>query len=174
MSLAAPRRHLTDEDLGQVVVSSVGVTARTSLSEVDVRPVNPVSLESRFQAKAQESRARALDWARESIEPLRQLPGNWDSYGALPVHDVAAEITIGIAAGLAFAAVPSPQVFPTADGGLSLEWHRPNFDFVITVPPPEDGQPSAYLFSPDDEWTIPDLQTPDPRFASAIAALQAG
>jgi hypothetical protein len=98
---------------------------------------------------------------------------NWDSYGGLPSDDGAVEIAIGIVAGLAISKVATPSIIPTADGGISLEWHDPNRDFVITVPPLGEGDPSAYFWNAaGEEWTISSLMVLDPRFSKAVSGLR--
>jgi len=124
----------------------------------------------------QELRKRAaLDWASNVIEPLRALPPNWDSYGADPVDGAVARLGIRLLAGLALERVSPPQAFPTADGGLSLEWHRPDLDFVISIARPDDEPPSAYFRAAAEEWEVNDiLRVPDPRIGTVLSLLMEG
>jgi hypothetical protein len=116
-----------------------------------------------------------LEWGYEVIAPLRALPGSWDSYRAAPLNDAVADLGTNVFASLALLDVTPPQVFPTADGGLSLEWHRPDLDFVISLSPPWDEPPTAYFRTADQEWEASDIfRVPDPRFDVALSALREG
>jgi hypothetical protein len=140
------------------------------MSDEDVRPVVVNATRSSLFDPFDRERA-ATRWALSVVEPLRELPVNWDSYGGFPVDDDAAEIGVSILTWIAMAALPLPQTFPTADGGLSVEWHRPDVDLVISLTAPDEDPPSAYYRSGDEEWEIEDLRVPDGRLDAALAAL---
>jgi hypothetical protein len=139
------------------------------MSDDDVRPIENFvvsSLADEYEEFA------AQQWARSVIEPFANLRHNWDSYGAYPLDPDAAEIGVGVLAWIARAGVPLPQTFPTADGGLSLEWHRPSLDFVISLTPPDGKEPpSAYFRSATEEWEQDDLRVLDGRLDAAMAVL---
>ena len=120
------------------------------MSDIDVRPIQN-AVTSSFAEQYEELAAQ--QWARSVVEPLQNLRQNWDSYGAIPIDRSMAEIGVGALTWIALAGVPLPQTFPTADGGLSLEWHRPDLDFVIFLTPPNGNDPpSAYFRSASTEW----------------------
>jgi hypothetical protein len=146
---------------------------RTSITEGDVVPV---ATGTDFTVDLGELRQRAaLEWAADVMEPLRSLPPNWDSYGAEPMNTSVAGLGISLLAALALIDVAPPQAFPTADGGLSLEWHRANLDFVISLSPPDEEPPSAYFRTPSVQWEVDDiLRAPDPRIDAALSALKEG
>jgi hypothetical protein len=139
------------------------------MSDEDVRPVSE-AVPSSFANRDEEHAAER--WARSVVEPFRDLRQNWDSYGGYPLSSVTAEIGVGALTWIAMAGVPLPQTFPTGAGGLSVEWHRPDLDFVISLTPPDgDDPPSAYFRYANDEWEIDDLRVPDDRLGAAMAAL---
>lgn len=168
MMLAQPApRHISDLDLG----SRIGAPRmdRRMMSDEDVWPL-PEAVPSSFADRDGERAAER--WARSVVEPFRDLRQNWDSYGGHPVSSATAEIGVGALTWIAMAGVPLPQTFPTASGGLSVEWHRPDLDFVISLTPADGGEPpSAYFRSANDEWEIDDLRVPDGRLDAAMAAL---
>lgn len=143
---------------------------RTSLTERDVVPIAASPVQAVDYAGLR--RTAALEWANDVIEPLRALPAGWDSFGASILDDKAAELGIGAFVALVLLDVAPPQVFATPDGGLSFEWHRPDVDFVISLPPPDQDPPSAYFRRSDQEWEASDfLRVPDPRLDIALSAI---
>lgn len=146
---------------------------RTSITGGDVVPV---ATSPGFAFDFEELRQRAaLEWAAVVMEPLRGLPPNWDSYGAEPMNPSVVGLGTSLLAALALVKVAPPQAFATADGGLSLEWHRPDLDFVISLSPPDEELPGAYFRTPAEQWEVTDfLRVPDPRLGSALSALREG
>jgi hypothetical protein len=60
-----------------------------------------------------------------ALDALVGLEPNWDSYGALPPSRGALVHAWGVASMLVEQGLPIPQVFPTRNGGVQLEWHVP-------------------------------------------------
>jgi hypothetical protein len=157
-------------DVGQSWPGSPGDS--TSITEGEVVPV-PTGLEP---VDLDHPRTRAaFSWAQAVIDPIRLLPPGWDSHSAAPLDSWVGRFGIGLLATLAIQRVNPPQVFPTADGGLSLEWHRPDIDLVIYLSPPTEEPSSAFLRWNGSEWEVPDLfGAPDPRVNEVLSALRAG
>ena len=65
-----------------------------------------------------------------------------------------------------------PQASPSPDGGVAIEWHRDDIDFIISIGP-RDEPPSAYFSGIGEEWEIDDLRGPIPNglVDKAFAAL---
>src|SRR4051794_33032094 len=128
MTVAAP----TASSPALRLLSSVGRgfrRERTLITQGDViRVASPA--ESVVDVRDQLRQRAALEWAAEVMEPLRSLPPNWDSYGAEPLNSSVVGLGTSLLAALALKEVDPPETFPTADGGLSLEWHRVDLDFV--------------------------------------------
>lgn len=80
----------------------------------------------------------------QRFEQLRQLPENWDSYGASRISSNAIEkgksiLTVMTSIGL-------PQQFfvaPSPDGGIQIEWELPGKELLLEIPP--TGEPVRYL-----------------------------
>lgn len=166
--LAPSPRHFSDLDLG-ARTGSMG-TGRRMMSDEDVWFVAEDAAPSSFVDPLHWEHA-ATRWARSVVEPFRELRMNWDSYGGSPVDTAAAEIGVRVLTWIAMAELPLPQTFPTADGGLSVEWHGPELDFVISLTPPTGEPPSAYYRTSGEEWEIEDLRVPDGRLDAALSAL---
>ena len=164
--LAPPApRHISDLDLGWRMASPR--MNRRMMSDDDV-----LSVSQAVSSSFADNESDAERWARSIVEPLRDLRQNWDSYGGNPVSSATAEIGVAALRWIAVARIPLPQTFPTADGGLSIEWHRSDLDLVISLTPPDgDEPPSAYFRSASDEWEIDDLRVSDGRLDAAMAAL---
>jgi hypothetical protein len=62
----------------------------------------------------------------EALHELVGLEPNWDSYGALPPSRHALLFAWELASRLVEHGMPIPQVFPTRNGGVQLEWHTPH------------------------------------------------
>lgn len=142
---------------------------RTSISEGDVRPVTEATTQP-IEFEELERQA-AMDWASKVIDPLLSLRANWDSYGAVPLDISVARMGKGLLASLAIQKVASPQAIPTADGGLSLEWHRPELDFVISLAPPHEDPSTAYFRTATEHWEIDIFGDGSSRIGDALAAL---
>jgi hypothetical protein len=164
--MLAPPRHISDFDLGSR--SGLPRMDRRMMSDEDVMPVSEGI--SSFSDRDEERAAER--WARSVVDPFRDLRENWDSYGGLPVSRATADIGVAALTWIALAGLPLPQTFPTAAGGMSIEWHRSDLDFVISLTPREGGEPpSAYFRSGNNEWEMDDLRVPDGRLDAAMSAL---
>jgi hypothetical protein len=175
VSLAVSRRHLSDIVTGWPT-RAVTHNSPVAISDFDVLPVDT---STGYVPVPVADEARVLQWATRKLAPFHDIQEGWDSYGARPVNAEAAEIGAKIVAALilrvealGLRAVPPLQAFPTADGGLSLEWHQQDLDFVISVAPPGDEPPSAYFRSSTDEWEVEDLLVAHgDRFDEALLGL---
>ncbi len=168
--ISAPATTWSTGDLDLGIIGRGLRPGRTSISEGVVRTVSePATATVDFDSLRTQA---AVSWASMVIDPLLSLPANWDSYGSAPLDGTVAKFGKGLLAGLAVQGVASPQAFPTADGGLSLEWHRPELDFVISISPPGEEPSTAYFRSSTDEWEIDNIH--DPRIGAVLAALKEG
>ena len=82
-----------------------------------------------------EGEAVSYQRAREALARCGCLCEDWDSYGARPIYTSVirrAEWLLGL---LEAAGEPPPDVVPTSDGGIQLEWHTATRDeeWVIMV-----------------------------------------
>lgn len=80
----------------------------------------------------------------QRIDELLRLPTNWDSYGASPINPSAAAAALRLVLRTADSATPAPQVVPTVEGGLQLEWHERGIDLEIATHP--GGRVTLYYF----------------------------
>lgn len=79
----------------------------------------------------------------QRFEQFKQLPENWDSYGASHISDEAIEkgksiLTLMTAAGFS----KQPFVAPSPSGGIQIEWYVPGREVVLEIPP--TGDPITY------------------------------
>lgn len=54
---------------------------------------------------------------------LAEMPANWDSYGAEPIHRLAILHAADMALNAFDGATPTPAVVPCPAGGIQFEWH---------------------------------------------------
>ena len=113
--------------------------------------------------------ASAMDFVTSALAPLRALQFDWDSYGGRPIDPVAAEFVQWLVPPLLVQDVPMPALVPGSGGGISLEWHRPGLELVVTH---AGGDADATVFLADDqsgdEWEE-DYAAAHPKLAEALA-----
>jgi hypothetical protein len=73
-------------------------------------------------------------WIARQLRALLDLPPNWDTYGARPISDLAAEDARLLILQLLDQGVAPPVLVPLPDGGVSVEWHRPSRELAIEFP----------------------------------------
>jgi hypothetical protein len=73
----------------------------------------------------------------ERLEQLLALNANWNGHDARPLRPDAVLIGVRVIASLLGSdeGRPLPQIVPTWQGGLQLEWHLDPGDIEITVDP---------------------------------------
>jgi hypothetical protein len=71
----------------------------------------------------------------ESLNNLRNLEPNWDTYGAPAIAPESIDTAIRLARFLPDHAMPEPSVVPTSGGGVQLEWHQGGFDIEVEFLP---------------------------------------
>src|SRR5215469_7571862 len=88
------------------------------------------------------SRGLTQTTALRKLDELKNLPEDWDSYGADPIspNAIAKAKSIIISAMLAFGriidnVVQLTDVIPIADGGVQLEWVGPHAELEIEISP---------------------------------------
>jgi hypothetical protein len=94
-------------------------------------------------------------WFKPTVERLKhllQLREDWDSYGAAPVDPRAARKALQLLALTTSLATPAPAVVPTVRGGLQLEWHQPDVDLEVEVPPSGPLRMTYENFVEGREW----------------------
>ncbi len=101
-------------------------------------------------------------WFSKSVEQLKDLlklaPG-WDGYGAEPISRVAFHNAVRFLATFP-SLIPPPQIVPTSEGGIQLEWHKQPVNVEIEFSPDD----SIRAYYPDrrsepieEELTIDEL-----------------
>ena len=80
----------------------------------------------------------AVERTVQNLYALRDLPENWDSYGAQPICPDVIEFAAKWIPTLLQSGTPEPAVVPTARGALQLEWHRKGIDLEIYIDSPQD------------------------------------
>lgn len=77
------------------------------------------------------------------LEELRQLEADWDTYGGLPPTASALAHAKALM-NLAFERAGLPgvphEIFPIADGGISLEWRYPSLELGLNAYPERDSE----------------------------------
>jgi len=96
----------------------------------------------------------------QDFTDLAALPENWDSYGAAKVSKAAISRAREIAA--LYPDIGKPDVSPTPNGGVTLEWESGARELYITIS--EDGPVSMAMFDDDTEQEWEGLGPPNSTF----------
>lgn len=82
------------------------------------------------------SQATTPSWlptAKKTLEQLRALRGNWDSYGSAPISPAMTDAAYNLLRQIVPANVPMPSIVPTSDGSVQFEWHTRGIDLEVRV-----------------------------------------
>jgi hypothetical protein len=112
-----------------------------------------------------------LDTLNALVERLRHLldlPADWDSYGAVPVRADVVQQAAHLIRDWLTEGIPAPQIVPTPDGGVQLEWHQPAAYLEIHLSTPTD---LSFYVESDGHEEEGTLATDRSRLASVLASL---
>ena len=94
---------------------------------------------------------------QQQVEEFRELPADWDTYGAEPIREAAIRqarrILHALSLQLPGRPIVSLHVFPMRDGGVQIDADRPGRAMEIEVHP--DGSASYLLFTAEGELLAP-------------------
>jgi hypothetical protein len=80
----------------------------------------------------------------EQLEAMRDLPENWDGYGAAPPGSGPIDAAIGFLRHCgARMDLPQPYVAPTRSGGVLLEWEQGPHQVEIQF---DDGERGSFVY----------------------------
>ncbi|MDP2200825.1 MAG: hypothetical protein Q8K07_02310 [Methylicorpusculum sp.] len=74
-----------------------------------------------------------LDQTTSKLYAILSLEDNWDSYGAKRISNRVADAATELLCNIMQANTPAPQVVPSANGSIQLEWHLAGVDLEIEV-----------------------------------------
>lgn len=106
-------------------------------------------------------REALLEEAARELLRLRKLPQGWDGYRAAQISKAAIYGAGWVLDAILAADSCKPQVFPTADGGVQIEWYADGDEITIDIDPAGE---AAVLAEFDGETVAEDIfdpQTPD-------------
>jgi hypothetical protein len=86
------------------------------------------------------------------LNELLELPGNWDTYGALPINVEHVVSGVKLLAHLVDDASPAPSVVPTVGRGIQFDWDMTNHAIEIRI---DDTGATALIEGPDRELEGP-------------------
>jgi hypothetical protein len=93
--------------------------------------------------------------AVQRLEDLARRPQNWDSYGASPLQQEAAQLFLDILQQLSLFIQSEPTISLNNEGGLVAEWSSSQSDLELTVNSPDDIQVYYSDQVANREWEIP-------------------
>lgn len=92
----------------------------------------PVTIQVRIELPNVKVRREFLEAVAEILRLTTQAE-DWDSYGGRPTSLRSATTAIQVLASLTPLDLPEPQILPTTDGGVQLEWHRGGVDLEVEI-----------------------------------------
>ena len=126
------RRDLSGLDWSSRPISTT-LGARATLSNrMDV----VVGIDDLDDGQEDHSQAFLPTWVKPTIDRLEillTLPENWDSYGAASISFVNVEYAFRLLAFIMGDDTPPPDVVPTSEGSIQVEWHEAEMDLEIEV-----------------------------------------
>lgn len=95
-----------------------------------------VSVPTKLMADSAPTMARSRPGNKEReivnrINRLLELEPGWDGAHAQPLTFSAVEATVEVLSDVMIEAIPVPDVSPSVDGGMLLEWHEGGFELEI-------------------------------------------
>ncbi len=69
------------------------------------------------------------------LDELAKLEKNWDSYNGDPIGKGALGVARLVAKAMAGFTIDEPNIVPTSNGGISLEWYRAGREFSLSFRP---------------------------------------
>jgi hypothetical protein len=87
--------------------------------------------------------AKWLQGTLREVEELSALDENWDGFGAIRVSASAAMSVVNFLFRIAYPELAAPEVVPSPDGGIQVEWHTNGVDFEAIFEPEQ--QPRALV-----------------------------
>ncbi len=102
------------------------------------------------KGRAGQRRTHWLVGAAERLNELVALTEGWDGKRAPAVAEQAFLTAARVLGELAEEQIPRPDISPSLDGGLLLEWDRDGFDLDVFVEP--DGAATVYYEHGDRGW----------------------
>ncbi len=70
---------------------------------------------------------------KSRLNKLVELPSNWNSYGGSSISEEKANIAYSLLDELLRDSTPLPQIVPTPNGSIQIEWHINNIDLEIEI-----------------------------------------
>ncbi len=109
-----------------------------------------------------------LGAAFEELTAFAHLPPNWDGYHALPVDGTVLEFTADLIQRFP-PSLPKPDMTPTAQGGITIEWNPSGMCLSLTLTP--ESEPTFYVEVGDEWWEGPIVDVPD-AISSMVAKVR--
>lgn len=91
--------------------------------------------------------------AAAMLDELLALPENWNGYGAAAIEPRVVPVVLNFLAEVFVEGhAPLPDLVPTADGGVQVEWHVGGFDLEVEVSPKSGLRAYFYDEASEEEW----------------------
>lgn len=112
--------------------------ARSGISEAITSADAPIFGPERREISFEVSAILANQlWFRPALDNLLEflsLGDNWNGYGERPIHEGAIKKAVAVLNAVCREG-PAPQVVPTSDGGVQIEWEANQYEIEIEIPP---------------------------------------
>ena len=96
-------------------------------SPIELRPVQPGS------AALTEANPAWMDATLQQLEKISALERDWDSYGAPVIALSRISQAYNVVQSVMHDCAPPPELVPTSDGSIQIEWHAHGMDLEILL-----------------------------------------
>jgi hypothetical protein len=121
------------------VITTEGVVSASATTVPRLRLVHTSAEDPATRAWERGSRGvpreHLLEAAREKLSRLMRLASGWDGHRGEPTTLIAAMVTNGLLTKLVQDDGPTPQLLPSPDGGVQVEWLVSGFSVHVDVDP---------------------------------------
>lgn len=126
------RRDLSGADWSSGPISTTLDTRATLSDRMDVF----VDIDDPDDRQEDQIEAFLPPWVKPTIDRLGillALPENWDSYGAASISFANVEYAFRLLGFIIGDDTPPPDVVPTSEGSIQIEWHEVGIDLEVEV-----------------------------------------
>lgn len=91
---------------------------------------------------------------RDRLQEYLSFKENWNGYGESPIQEGAVKRAVAVLDAIIFKETPRPDVVPTSEGGIQIEWTYNGFEIEIEVLP--TGPAQIFIVEPSGqeyEWS---------------------
>lgn len=83
---------------------------------------------------------------KNQLQEFLMFERNWNGYGERPIHEGAVKRTIAVLNTVVYEMAPQPDIVPTSEGGVQIEWASGGFEIEVEILP--TGPAQVFIVEP--------------------------